>query len=501
MVAMLVIGITRCGGGGGGDAPAPVELIYSGNTNAAVITLKNATTLVANVLYAGESSTNLPVSISASGETSSYIGVHTQSEILDNISTVIRESVYGDDVANPKAALGIAVNEQLTCDSGTGYVSGTLSDTDGTGTLRFTFNDCLIGGITYNGTGQYIVDSFNFSFLLPDDVRIVFPLMSISGLGFDGSASGAIRYQLSLSMQGGTEKMTSNYVAKDNTTGKMYQYEDYIITTVYDNYYYPTTKSVTYSGSPARVYDSVHGYVDIDTKASLKYSSATSNYPDLDGVLVLTGAAGTSIQVTVLSWESIQLELDTDGISGYEELRILSWSDLAINVETDLTGTDPVNVLHIPLSGNSYSGVGEGSYIGQTFELYEDAFAEKLTVYFDNGVVNFRVLLVEVATSPELHPTTILFESNTISVTEPNTAVSVDFGGISLNSGQTYAWLLDGYVENYGSSMMYINGNVYYNGFLFTGFFSTGTREEHFDGFWYPNTQFDMSLIFEYKRK
>ena len=499
MMCMLVVAIARCGGDGGG---APAGLIYTGNTDAAVISLKNATTLVANVLYAGESSTNLPVSARISGNTSHTGDILLQSKVIDELFGVIRDSIYGDDVSGPEAALGIVVNEPLACDSGSGYVSGTLSDIDGTGTLTFTFSNCVIEGITYNGTGNYIVDYFDFGYLLPTDVRIIFTLMTINGLGFNGSTSGNIRYQIDISSN--TESMALNYVAMDNVTGKMYKYENVIVTTVYDNYYSPSTKTVAFTGAPARAYDSVYGYVEIDTSTPLKYSYVALAQPDMDGVVIFTGAAGASIRVTVLSTDDLQLELDIDGVSGYEESRVLSWDDLVLDVENDLTGTDSVYVLRIPSSGDSLTGVGAGSYFGQTFKLYEDVSAERLTVYFAHGVVDFRVLLVETVSTPEFHPTTVLFESNTISVTEPNTAVTVSFGGLGLNAGQTYAWILDGYVENNGYSMIYVDDyfqDTYPDGFLFTANFISGTREEHFDdGFWYPGTD-DMALVFEYKRK
>jgi hypothetical protein len=261
---------------------------------------------------------------------------------------------------------------------------------------------------------------------------------------------------------------------------------------------------MTYTGPPARAYDSVHGYVDINTTTPLKYSSVALIHPDMDGVVILTGAAGSSIRVTVLSMDNLQLELDIDGIAGYEESRVISWKDLVLNVETDLTSADAIHVLRIPITGDSLSGVGEGSYFGQTFKLYEDATAEKLTVFFAHGIVDFRILLVEVVTNPEFHPTTVLFESNAISVTEPNTPVTVSFGGVSLNADQAYAWILDGYVENNGYSMIYVDDyfeDMYPDGFLFTGNFTSGTREEHFESFWYPSTTYDMSLVFEYKRK
>ena len=111
-------------------------------------------------------------------------------------------------------------------------------------------------------------------------------------------------------------------------------------------------------------------------------------------------------------------------------------------------------------------------------------------MYFAHGNVTFRVLLVDVVTDPEFHPVNVLFESDAITVSQPDTPVSVTFGGVNLNAGQTYAWILDGYVEYDGTdgySMIYVDDyleDMYPDGFVFSRTFTTGTREEHFADYW-----------------
>ena len=228
---LLVLSFTGCGGGGGGDAPPPPpqELVYSGNTNSAVITLENAATLVGNVLYGGETGTNIPVAVTLTEQTTTRsAGAVVQSKILQNISQYVQDSIFKNNASLPVLVVGVDLNEHLECDSGSGNLTGTLNDSTFTGTLTFTYINCLLDGITYNGTGTFRIDAFDWNYIEPTDVTMTFTLMSIISSEFTGSISGTFRIQ-SLIVSN-TEKMTLNYVSKDNLTGKMYKFENMIIT-------------------------------------------------------------------------------------------------------------------------------------------------------------------------------------------------------------------------------------------------------------------------------
>jgi hypothetical protein len=120
----------------------------------------------------------------------------------------------------------------------------------------------------------------------------------------------------------------------------MYKFEDFMMTSVFDDIYFPTTMSTTFTGSPARVYDSIHGYVDVDTTIPFVHSSMALDYPDSDGVMLFYGAGSSSIKLTVLSASHIMIELDLDGVPGYEVLNYLLWEELAADASTDLTDAD-----------------------------------------------------------------------------------------------------------------------------------------------------------------
>jgi hypothetical protein len=341
LVTIVIFGIisTLGSGGGGGDGTSgPQPLTYSGNTDPATITLDNAPTLVANVLYGGSSATDIPTAASTSTLTNRSAGTIVVADYLRMVIQHSLESLNDNNLRGHDIVTGFAVNEPIYCDSGSANLSGQLNDSTGTGTLNFTYDNCMLDGVTYDGTGTFRVDYFDFGYLYPTDATMNFTLMTMSGPEFNGSISGTMRMETLFATN--TLRMTMNYVAKDNNTNKMYKFENFIVSSVYDNIYSPTTLSMQFTGSPARAYDSIHGYVDVDTPTPLVYSSVELPYPDSDGVMLFLGKGGASIRLTVLSGEHVQLVLDIDGIPGYEITRTLPWTELALASGTDINDTD-----------------------------------------------------------------------------------------------------------------------------------------------------------------
>ncbi len=322
------------GGGGGGDQP----LTYSGNTDPAIITVNNAPTLVASVLFGGSSAADIPVAASTSAPSSRSAGAIV---VAGYFRTIIKHSLdgfYENNLIGSDIVTGLMVDEPMDCDSGSGHLSGMIDDITGKGTLTFTYNNCMVDGITYNGTGTFRVDFFDFGYMYPTDATMNFTLVTMSSTEFNGSLSGTVRMETLFGTN--TIRMTLNVVSKDNLTREMYKFEDFIITSVFDDINSPTTMSTTFTGSPARVYDSTHGYVDVDTTRPLIHSSVVLPYPDSDGEMFFYGAVSSSIRLTVLSASHVQFELDIDDTAGYEILNYLLWEELAADANTDLTDTD-----------------------------------------------------------------------------------------------------------------------------------------------------------------
>ncbi len=340
LIAIILVGtltVLASGGGGSGESE-PQPLAYIGNTDPAIITLDNAPILVANILFGGSSSSNIPTALSIPTTSSRSAGAIT---VVGNMQSIIQRSLvnlYASNLFISNEVTGFDVDEPIYCDSGFAFLTGPLDDITGTGTLSFTYDNCTLDGVTYDGSGLFRVDFFDWGYLYPTDATMTFNLLTMTSPDFDGAISGTIRMETLFASH--TIRMTTDYVAKDNLSDKMYKFENFIVTSVYDNIFTPSSASMTFTGSPARAYDSIHGYIDVDTPTPLSFSSIDLVYPDDDGILIFYGANNSSIQLTVLSDIFVQLDLDIDGIPGYEITRTLLWTELALTATTDINDTD-----------------------------------------------------------------------------------------------------------------------------------------------------------------
>ncbi len=192
-----------------------------------------------------------------------------------------------------------------------------------------------------------------------------------------------------------------------------------------------------------------------------------------------------------------------------------------------LGAADPAeaDVIDVPnINFSSLSGFNSSNYRGQTFVALP-GLVEELTFYVspsvDPGGVNFRVLLTEVTTADGINqctscvfPTTVLFESTTLNtgvgIRPPLNPFTIDLGGIPLVAGQTYAWILDAYVElasneispgrftraNTGLASLF--DDIYADGIMIEknlGTFPSGTRSDHFaSGFDSLFLNFDLAF-------
>lgn len=353
MITIAIFGIiSTLGTGGDGEdgTTGPQPLSYIGNTNPAVITLTNTPILVGNVLYGGISSTNIPIPAAASAAPSEAQAGNV-AVVSKHLLAILQNSL--DDLSStPIVGLGIPlavqvpvdVDETFYCEQGYYTLKGTayVDDVtfDMTGTLAFNYVNCVNAGVTYNGSGNFIINWMNL--FSPDiDATMSFALMTIRSVDFSGGISGEIRLQVSLVNNTETNILTMNYIAKDNNTGKMYKFEGLVMTMIIDDIFNANSSgSMTFSGSPARVYDSEYGYVVVATTSALLYSDVNLIYPDDGGVMTFTGENISSITLTVLSGRHVMLQLDLDGDTIIDETRYLLWGELAVNAGTDLTDTD-----------------------------------------------------------------------------------------------------------------------------------------------------------------
>jgi uncharacterized repeat protein (TIGR01451 family) len=228
----------------------------------------------------------------------------------------------------------ILVDETDPCDDGGSIrYSGTLND-NGTGTLTVTYSDCRSGADTLNGVATLRIDAFDLTFLVSTDSTFSFPNLTLTNPTSNESVSGSLRDQVNIATN--TETLTVNMVTRDNISSEMTKAENLIIVDVYDNLFSPSSYTETITG---RMFDSVHGYVDVSTVVPLVFSSINQLFPG-SGQQLFTGAANARIRVTALSAVLVKVELDLDGNSVYETAATLKWTDLGGPVGADLGDTD-----------------------------------------------------------------------------------------------------------------------------------------------------------------
>ena len=334
VVLLLLVACGGGGGGGGGDGTSPV--VYAGNTNPAVVTAANASKLAAGVVGSDETaSTILGISVESSDATK-----NRGSGVMDlalRLNRGFRGTVLRMSDAQ-RVAPAAQIEHTEPCDNGMGSTrtSGTLSDVNFTGTLTITFSNCLVDGVTLNGQATMRVDAFSFALPqgIPEDSTLSFARLTIRGPGVNVDAGGSLRLQLNFGTN--TETVTGNFVSQNNSTAGMSKTENLVVVNVYDNMFSPTSFTATMSG---RVFDQVHGYVDVTTLAPVRFGTLTQAFPG-SGQILLTGSSNRSIRVTALSPVLARLELDIDSIGGFEHTATLKWTDLAGPIGADLRDSD-----------------------------------------------------------------------------------------------------------------------------------------------------------------
>jgi hypothetical protein len=333
IAAALLLGtLAACGGGGGGDGAgggggsAPLQ--YAGNSSAAVVTTTNASTLTANALGGGSEVAGATSSIAGASEAS---GGQGQIDVGRRLVRSVRATV-----AKPRTEVrltAVPVDETEACQNGgTVRTFGDVSP-GGTGTVNVTYSNCNVDGESLTGSATMRIDSFNLTLLIPLDFTISFGRLAMRGTS-NVDIAGSLRVLVNLGAQ--SETITENVVALSNTTGRMTRSENLVFIDAYNNLLSPSSYSESING---RLYDSVHGFVDIITVTPLVFPTLSQPFPS-SGELLLTGAANARIRATANSATLLVLALDLDNNGAFETQARLNWADLAGAVGANLADTD-----------------------------------------------------------------------------------------------------------------------------------------------------------------
>ncbi|MFE8070889.1 hypothetical protein QQM79_07500 [Marinobacteraceae bacterium S3BR75-40.1] len=256
--------LTGCGGGGGGSGSSSgddsgTSTSYTGTETQAQITSSNAEDLsiaVANgteqAIVSDASRTNIP-------------GIST--------SSIDSEPTFQSRAIDAGLAAVQEVNASETvdgvCDSGS-----VTYETDNSGNTEYSYNSCVIGEYTFNGSVHYESDNTT--------VTITYDNLTVSGPSFATQTLDGVAYTCT----GVGTSSTTCTISNDftGTDDRVYRVSE---TTV-------TEGSSGYSVE-AKVYDPNHGYVTITTTTEITLSDSCT-YPQT-GVVEVSGN-GSSAQLT-----------------------------------------------------------------------------------------------------------------------------------------------------------------------------------------------------------
>jgi hypothetical protein len=168
--------------------------------------------------------------------------------------------------------------------------------------------------------------------LVPTDFTVIFSPLAVRGTK-NIDLAGSVRFQIDIPFN--TETVTENVVARNNATGRMAKWENLRTVIVYNNISAPSSYTASVSG---RVYDSVHGFVDIVTPVALVFATMAQEHPN-GGELLLTGANGT-LRITALSATQVQLAADIGNNGSVEFQALLTWTGLPGQQGADIGDTD-----------------------------------------------------------------------------------------------------------------------------------------------------------------
>ncbi len=324
LIFVLAILAAACSGGGGGGGGLG-GITYDGVTTQAPLTAANANEIFSMMWNGGMSTGSVSLSPAISKSASS--GDSKEGGIV-SLAKGLRARLTGGvskfSGGTKKMRSAVPVNETIPgAVSGTLTMTGSIDDTTLTGSMTMTYTNFNDGdGFTIDGVVTVTVDGFDSANGILTDATMSFTSWTMKSRGVDFTLGGSIRMQESV--QNRSDTVTINMNGRDNIGNDSFKFENYVETTVYDNLFYPSTGSETYSG---RVYAGKYGYVDVSTVSPCVYSNPYGD-PGSGGPIILAGAGNTRAAITPLSTTYVKIEVDNNGDSAYEDKNTYAWNNL-----------------------------------------------------------------------------------------------------------------------------------------------------------------------------
>ena len=228
----------------------------------------------------------------------------------------------------------IPIDNTEPCDGGgTRRIFGDVSPS-GTGTVNVAYTNCRIDQDTLTGQASMRIDNV-LSFggdLIPIDYTISFDRLALRGSS-NIDIGGSVRVVVETFSN--METITENVVALYNSTGRITKSENMVSVVRYDSLAAPTMHTETMTG---RLFDTVHGFVDIGTITPLLFSTEAQQFPN--GGMLQLAASGRRIHATALSSDMVIIALDLDNDGAFETRALLGWTQLAGPLGADLADGD-----------------------------------------------------------------------------------------------------------------------------------------------------------------
>lgn len=314
VVVFVSVGLTACGGGGGDDGgPTPAQSAITLSIPAAPLAIvdTNAEAVAAEALSssAGDVAGSIPPVVPFSA-----MAATTQSSAWSP-QTAARFATQRLQI-NPVAVDGAVTNVAQPC-SGGGAVDVIDNGTSGS----ITFTNCVENGTTINGIilASNIVDTPPTQ----QSVTLVFQGFSISDFTGYLAIQGDISMSVAVDGAGVQTQTLSGSSFASQFNNEAFQLTNYNLTAVVDPGAGTTTETSTFTYAST----SMGGSVTVQTVMPF-VTNVGDLYPS-SGQVVATGSNGSKCRLTALDNVNVLLEVDADGVGGYETMINTTWAALA----------------------------------------------------------------------------------------------------------------------------------------------------------------------------
>lgn len=318
MAALVLPAITSCN-----SSESDSEAIeYTGITTQAVIDNNNAEDVLMGPMIGGELNTGMSAFGAIDANSMSGKGSLPVIKILTTLGRSLNNLDYTFDHEDlPAASSAIAAYTDIDYGDCGGSLSYNLQMDDQTYAFTgyFSANSFCNDDMTISGEmtalGQFNAATQGFTSLTMTYDALSF-IEDDTSMTFDGTVV--------IVPSGTVLTITLDAKMKDNNTGEVYWYENFVLT---------YTEATTYDqfSISGRFFEPNHGYVNLNTTTAF-ITNTDEDYPS-QGVLVTTGAAGseggsTKAMLTALSSSTYNVQADTNGDGTYDyDSGVLNWAD------------------------------------------------------------------------------------------------------------------------------------------------------------------------------